>query len=1237
MIPVLFAKGATDFSSNGLGKLTDTVSAKVRQERNGKLELTIKYPAGGVHFDEIGHSCVVTAPPEDGKDPEPFRIYSISKPIDGMCTIKAEHISYQLSYIPVTPFGPVSSIAQAMIGLKANAAEACPFEFWTDKQSAGSFEVTEPKSIRSCLGGTQGSILDAFGGGEYEFTGYTVKLYQHRGHDNGVVIRYGKNLTSLEQEEEIDATITGVYPFWKGRTEVEGVETDIMVTLTEKVLHSENAANFPYQRTVSLDCSQHFQTQPTEAQLRAYAQAYIEEEGVGVPKVSWKISFVPLWQSEEYKEIANLERVRLCDTVTVRFSALGVDATAKVIATDYDVLHERYDSIELGDARKTFAGTVKTELQAVEKTAKQNVQTAESRLREAIETNTETITGGLGGHVVLKLDSEGKPEEILIMDTDDIQTAVNVWRFNLGGLGHSHSGYDGPFNDVALTMDGKINASLITTGTLVATLIKAGVLSDEAGKNYWNMETGDFRLSPGTSVGNASQSRTMQNIIDGVDATITDVDVEFAQNQSNTQAPTSGWSTSAPTWREGWYIWQRTKTTTAAGADYSQPTCISGREGVDGTDGHDGAPGADGHDGAPGADGVGVDSVEIKYGMSDGATTQPAAWYDLLTPEKGKWLWIRTVTTYTDNSEKTTYSKSYTGTDGEDGRSVSIQSASKTGDTTTVVIIDSDGSTKTLTIKDGQDGTDGSPGAYGYVHIAWATSADGSQGFSTTVSAGKTYLGSYTDNEATDSTDYRSYSWAKIKGENGADGTDGDDGIGVSAIVEQYYLSTSNSSQTGGSWSADQPVWSSGKYIWTRSHITWTDGTETNTSPVLAKAINGANQSAKDAGDAVTTLNNNLTQQEIFNRLTNNGEQQGIYMQNGKLYLNFAYAVGQLLKLGGANNANGTLEVYNASNVKIGKWDKDGIEASGDFTMTNGTRFANMAYITHRAVSWKNTGWEAGTKNTYGLKIGTTLGTSEYDLLIDENDYMSALEFKRVSFFYGTSGGKNVQWNYNVGGGDTHGVIEEVDYTNNETDYINFYRWGKGRTFMGLTPGSSGDESADRYAFGFGISGMFFSHNTKMFSAETCMFFLTDSKFAIRLNDQASANAFQYDGAIVKAAGKQLAFVSSSSRRYKHDIMPIRDKELDPHKLLELEVVQFTWNEDHPLQYADMFGKTVPGLIAEDVAEIYPAAAIADPETGEVESWDERRIIPGMLALIQEQAKKIEELEKRVAALERWQ
>ena len=79
-----------------------------------------------------------------------------------------------------------------------------------------------------------------------------------------------------------------------------------------------------------------------------------------------------------------------------------------------------------------------------------------------------------------------------------------------------------------------------------------------------------------------------------------------------------------------------------------------------------------------------------------------------------------------------------------------------------------------------------------------------------------------------------------------------------------------------------QPEWQEGKFIWTRSQITWTDNTVTYTSPVLAKAINGANESAEEAKKAVTTLDESLNQQAIFNRLTNNGQTQGIYLENGK-------------------------------------------------------------------------------------------------------------------------------------------------------------------------------------------------------------------------------------------------------------------------------------------------------------------------------------------------------------------
>lgn len=126
------------------------------------------------------------------------------------------------------------------------------------------------------------------------------------------------------------------------------------------------------------------------------------------------------------------------------------------------------------------------------------------------------------------------------------------------------------------------------------------------------------------------------------------------------------------------------------------------------------------------------------------------------------------------------------------------------------------------------------------------------------------------------------YKITLVRVDDGEKGDTGDTGIGVSAVVEEYYLSTSNTTQTGGSWAETDPGWSSGHYIWTRSKVTWTDGTTTYTSPVLAKAVNTANE-------RVTTLDNSLTQQEIFNRLTNNGQTQGIYLSNGKLYINADY------------------------------------------------------------------------------------------------------------------------------------------------------------------------------------------------------------------------------------------------------------------------------------------------------------------------------------------------------------
>ena len=324
----LYSPATTDFSTNGIGQLSSAISCFVEEKRNGSYELEMQYPVDGVHFSDIQHSCLIMAKPADGKPEQPFRIYKITKPLNKRVTVKARHISYQTSHIPVAPF-TAASCAQALNGLKSNAAEACPFEFWTDKSTTANFSVEEPSSIRSRLGGTRGSILDTYGG-EYEWDGYTIKLHSERGSDKGVTLRYGKNITDITQEENIENTITGVYPYWKGSEEGSG---ETLVELDEKVLHSANAQNFPYQMTVPLDMSSYFQNPPTQAQLRERAQAYMKANKIGIPSVSIKVSFLPLWQTEEYKELMNLERVNLCDTVTVIFERLGVEATAKVVRT----------------------------------------------------------------------------------------------------------------------------------------------------------------------------------------------------------------------------------------------------------------------------------------------------------------------------------------------------------------------------------------------------------------------------------------------------------------------------------------------------------------------------------------------------------------------------------------------------------------------------------------------------------------------------------------------------------------------------------------------------------------------------------------------------------------------------------------------------------------------------------------------------------------------------------------
>ena len=486
MIPILYGELEKTFTTNGIGRLTDCISAVVTEERNGIFELEFQYPITGKWYSSIKEGMIVSVIHDDRKTRQPFIIYRRSAPIDGIVTFNAHHISYNLAHCILKPF-TASTIGQAFSAFEVNSITDCPFTFWTDKTSEGNFKVTVPISIKEILGGVAGSILDVFGGGEYEWDNLTVKLYQHRGQDSGVTIRYGKNMIDMEQEVDTSDCYNAVAPYWTNGETTVTIGTQVVYIsggiFLPYYLTEENNVNLTDQngnpisldlqiiQAVPMDLSGDFEEPPTQEQLIAKAKSRLENSEAWLPNENISIDFAALWQTVEYKDLAILQRVSLCDTVTVDYPELGiVGIKKKVIKTVYNVLTEKYDQIEIGEAKTSFAEVVSAQLEDQLK----DVPT-KTFLQAEIERATDLITGGLGGYVIMNMNADGQPQEILIMDTPDIATAVNVIRMNRNGIGFSQNGYNGQFRS-AWTIDGHFVADFITAGTMLANRIHGGTL-----------------------------------------------------------------------------------------------------------------------------------------------------------------------------------------------------------------------------------------------------------------------------------------------------------------------------------------------------------------------------------------------------------------------------------------------------------------------------------------------------------------------------------------------------------------------------------------------------------------------------------------------------------------------------------------------------------------------------------------------------------------------------------------
>lgn len=463
MKPILYSSTATSFNNQGLGVLSDAVSCTVVEERNGEYELTLQYPVGGIHYSEIEDRAIIMAIPSPYRSAQPFRIYSIESPLNGIVTIHAHHISYDLSGIPVSPF-TAGTCKAALSGLVTHSAVTNPFSADTDKLVTGTYTLKVPTSFRACLGGQEGSILDVYGKGEYEFDKFDIYLHLNRGSDNGVKFAYGVNITDFNMERNLESVVTGIYPYWAN------VDGDELVELDSKIIEIYDPNNptylleaggayltdsngnylttqtpFSFHNVLPLDLSSEFEEAPTQEQLKERAEKYISDNGLGAPKVSIEVSFVHLGQTAEYSYLKEVEKCDLCDTVTVEFPLYGISVKAKIIAIETDVLLERYNSVQIGDPRSTIADTIAG--LTLTSATKTEVQMGNQKAADVINNTKGTFEW-------IDENGDGENEGFTIYESE----GVAFLRCTAGGIGLSQDG--GLTYTNAITKEGVVATQL---------------------------------------------------------------------------------------------------------------------------------------------------------------------------------------------------------------------------------------------------------------------------------------------------------------------------------------------------------------------------------------------------------------------------------------------------------------------------------------------------------------------------------------------------------------------------------------------------------------------------------------------------------------------------------------------------------------------------------------------------------------------------------------------------------
>ena len=352
MIPKLYQKDGTTL----IGVLTNCIECLVEEERNGIFEVTFQYPNTESIATSLVYDNIVICDANDTLKDQKFRIYDTRRMMNNTIEVYARHISFDLAYDHIDSIDITNqSCEYALNTIFRSSQFSTGYVGHSDIVNAQNYKISNCNALEA-IAGKRGSIIDTYGtGAEILRDNTDIYVYNKRGNDNEVSIEYAKNLTGFELQENTDDLITRIIPFATytpeggTQTRVDGPSCD-----------SQYINNYSHPFIAEIDFSDKFENNetPTTSKLATLASKYFNENKCDLPKQNWKIEFIPLSKCVGYESIE--DAISLCDTVTIKDTRYNINTKAKVIKTVYDVLRERYDSMELGEPRTTLGDIVNT-------------------------------------------------------------------------------------------------------------------------------------------------------------------------------------------------------------------------------------------------------------------------------------------------------------------------------------------------------------------------------------------------------------------------------------------------------------------------------------------------------------------------------------------------------------------------------------------------------------------------------------------------------------------------------------------------------------------------------------------------------------------------------------------------------------------------------------------------------------------------------------------------------------